>query len=71
MRFRIAAYLFQLAIYSTILWFGCLTANIDLPSPLAAPWLWALVALTPVLPGQWSGWASGTWSFGGGNPSDE
>ena len=56
MGIRLISYFLQLLLYSALLWLGFDHAGIELPSPLAAPWLWAMVALAPLVPWHWSCW---------------
>ncbi|WP_442482280.1 hypothetical protein [Aeoliella sp. SH292] len=49
-------YLLQFVVLAGLLLLGFHVAEMNVPWPVEAPWLWGLVALAPLLPGQWSGW---------------
>lgn len=60
---RVFVYLFQFLVYTLLLWMGWHYAGLELPGPVAAPWLWLLVTLAPLIP--WHGGGDGGFWFDG------
>lgn len=53
---RSCFYLFELLVLVGLMWLGFEHAGQPLPSPLAAPWLWLLVLVAPLIPLRHAGW---------------
>jgi hypothetical protein len=60
-------YVFELLIFTLLAWLGFYYADRELPGLLEAPWLWALVAIAPLVPWQWSVWGGEPTFWGEGD----
>ncbi len=61
---RVFIYLFQVLIYTLLLWMGFDHAGVELPTPIEAPWVWLVVFVAPLIPWRWGDYHGDGSSFG-------